>query len=132
MNETPFLILHKVRGLPTFDIALRFDEVPDRYDHEGRVKHYIDAFDQIEDDLPPWWVVPASGLRAYPFQWWALEDLVDASDINHAGFHDRPIHFEDKLPVDWPEHRPIPTPRLALASIAALLGIVPVKIERRF
>lgn len=63
------LILHKVRGEPAFDVA-----------HE------------LEPDV---WIVSTSGHRAYPVRTWQLDELVDASDINNNGGHNRPTDYED-------------------------------------
>jgi hypothetical protein len=43
-----YLIAHKVRGEPAFDVAVKM-EMPDG----------------------PWWIIPTSGHRAYPF--WNME-----------------------------------------------------------
>ena len=76
-TSEPYLILHKVRGEPAFDVAVQL-----------HVK--------CESDPGPWWVIPTSGHRAYPLRWWRLDDLRDISDINHAGFHDAPTHHDDE------------------------------------
>ena len=75
-----FLILHKVRGEPAFDIAspIRIGE---------------------EDG----WIIPTSGHRCYPYRKWCLEDLADISDINFDGYHDAPW-THDTVPEDWPDH----------------------------
>jgi hypothetical protein len=78
---TQYLILHKVRGEPAFDVAEKL---------------------QIGDEEG--WIIPTSGHRAYPFMTWGLEDLVDSSDINRNGYHPMPTAFEDKLPAEWPDH----------------------------
>ena len=80
-----YLILHCVRGEPAFDIAERCDEMG------------------IDSDPGPWWIIPTSGHRAYPYRNWNLADLVDASDINAAGNHDHP-YYRDEIPVGWPDH----------------------------
>jgi len=46
-----YLILHKVRGEPAFDIAQKIE---------------------VEDE--EWWIIPTSGHRAYPSKIWKLED----------------------------------------------------------
>jgi hypothetical protein len=46
-----FLILHKVRGKPAFDIA-----------------------EQMEMGDEVWWIIPTSGHRAYPWSFWKLGD----------------------------------------------------------
>src|SRR4029077_6392662 len=75
-----FLILHKVRGEPAFDIA-----------------ECIGAAEDI-------WIIPTSGHRCYPYRKWALEDLIDVSDINASGYHCAPWSFDHTLPPDWPDH----------------------------
>lgn len=52
-----YLILHKVRGKPAFDIAHKL---------------------QIGDEEG--WIVSTSGHRAYPTAMWLLQDLADVSD----------------------------------------------------
>ena len=77
-----YLILHKVRGEPALDVAIKM---------------------QVGNDF--WWIIPTSGHRAYPGYWWNLEDLRDVSDINANGWHDCPNDFLDKaLPADLPDH----------------------------
>ena len=53
------LVLLKVRGQPAFDIAERLE---------------------MEDGDEEWWIIPTSGHRAYPVDWWELEYLFDGSD----------------------------------------------------
>ena len=48
--------------------------------------------------------MPTSGHRAYPYRWWPLEDLSDISDINAAGYHERPASLDHTIPSDWPDH----------------------------
>lgn len=56
-----YLIAHKVRGEVAFDIAEKM-EVPDDYDN-------------------PWWIIPTSGHRAYPYWDCALENLFEDANI---------------------------------------------------
>lgn len=83
-EPTHYLILHKVRGEPAFDIAHKL---------------------QIGEEEG--WIIPTSGHRAYPIMHWALEELIDASDYPHrspfgyaerplAGWSDLPDHYETK------------------------------------
>ena len=81
MSGELYLILHRVRGEPAFDIASRLD-----IGSAGG------------------WIVPTSGHRAYPYRWWPLEDLMDTSDINNYGNHERPASLDHTLPSDWPDH----------------------------
>jgi len=80
---TQYLILHKVRGEPAFDVAEK-----------------LEPYKNGEEN----WIIPTSGHRAYPFMSWNLEDLMDTSDINNAGNHPRPATFDDRVPDDWPDH----------------------------
>lgn len=79
MSDT-YLILHKVRGEPAFDIAERVT---------------------IADEDA--WIISTSGWRAYPLRWWLVEDLADISDYPHqypqrvadaADLSTIPDHFE--------------------------------------
>jgi hypothetical protein len=94
MSDELYLILHRVRGEPAFDIAQKMSDMS-----------------RDED----WWIIPTSGHRAYPYRWWILEDLADVTDINNEGFHDRPATFDHTVPADWPDHyrqraKPNPNP----------------------
>ena len=55
-QSEPYLILHKVRGEPAFDVAVQMHV-------------------ECESDPGPWWVIPTSGHRAYPCLSWKLTDL---------------------------------------------------------
>jgi len=76
-----YLILHKVRGGPAFDIA----------------QHVVIGSEQG-------WIIPTSGHRAYPWRSWPLEDLADISDITSCRTHDQPWTHDGDLPADWPDH----------------------------
>jgi hypothetical protein len=65
---TLYLIAHKVRGDPALDVACK-----------------------MEMSDGPWWIIPTSGHRAYPY--WSAP-LVDT--ITHV-----PL-----MPNDWPDHYP--------------------------
>jgi hypothetical protein len=74
-----FLILHKVRGQPAFDIAEPM---------------------QIGDEHG--WIIPTSGHRAYPY--WQVEIETDEASCwlakaDYIGVVDFP-----KLPDNWPDH----------------------------
>jgi len=75
-----YLILHKVRGEPQYDIA----EKCMIGDEEG-------------------WVLSTCGHRAYPFRYWTLDDLKDVSDINNDGYHNR-LSAMLSVPDNWPDH----------------------------
>lgn len=58
-----YLIAHKVRGEPAFDVAIRMEcpECPEGTDQ---------GFCAECDGTGYWWIIPTSGHRAYP--WWDL------------------------------------------------------------
>lgn len=106
----PYLILHKVRGAPAFDIAVRAE------------------FEDGEE----YWVVSSSGHRAYPTKWWELEYLADGSDYPHA----IPYEYLDRpFPEGWPDHySPREAPAVIATSALSLLsriGLAAAPLKRR-
>lgn len=78
-----FLIAHKVRGEPAFDIA-------DRADDMGTAS-----------DPGPWWIIPTSGHRAYPYWYQHLNQLGAVKD----DVPDLPLdHVVPPMPDPWPDH----------------------------
>ena len=73
----PFLILHKVRGEPSFDIAVQIGE-----DSDG-----------------PLWIIPTSGHRAYPYRRWSLNELE-----HYQLVHPLAIQKHQPIPLEWPDH----------------------------
>ena len=76
-----YLIAHKVRGQPAFDIAERI---------------------QIGDEEG--WIIPTSGHRAHPYRHWKMDDLYDGSDMDMP----QPTYVLDNVdpPTDLPDHYP--------------------------
>lgn len=75
----PYLILHKVRGEPAFDIAEKI---------------------QIGDEEG--WIIPTSGHRAYPY--WE-EELDEIGGVVHDyGGWDKLSNNVPDMPPDWPDH----------------------------
>jgi len=82
-----YLIAHKVRGEPAFDIAI--------------------ILDVLDEDGDPIWIIPTSGHRAYPAEIWPLYDYFpsyrqwDQSDVanlpDHYACNDRPIRGAPSL-----------------------------------
>jgi hypothetical protein len=97
-NPEPFLILHKVRGEPAFDVAHQMD-CPECHDSGWGDGKECDAC----EGQGYWWIVSTSGHRAYPVRYWALSELADISDINAYNNHNRPYYMDD-IPADWPDH----------------------------
>jgi hypothetical protein len=107
-----YLILHKVRGEPAFDIADKL---------------------QIGDEEG--WIIPTSGHRAYPYLHWDMNDLFDGSDINKDGFHNKPIDLIESCPSDLPDHYQCevgsaPKPNLNIMSLIS--NLLPKMKDRRF
>jgi hypothetical protein len=60
-----FLIAHKVRGETAFDIAIRCDDMG------------------TPSDPGPWWIIPTSGHRAYPYWQAPLSELYWLGQMEH-------------------------------------------------
>jgi hypothetical protein len=99
-----YLIAHKVRGEPAFDIAWQLDG--------------------IDDDGDPIWIIPTSGHRAYPY-WHYLLDRV----FNVMFLVDKPTTTMPDIHDHYPDS---PSPTRPKLDISALLSPAPMKIERRF
>lgn len=123
----PFLILHKVRGEPAFDIAIKMD-CPICKDQEIDGE---DAFECSECDDGFWWIIPTSGHRAYPYWTEAL------ANIELSGFPVMTVidYIHDELmPSPWPDHYPSRSgdaPKIDLSSVVAALA-PQEPVERRF
>ena len=106
MNDELYLILHKVRGEPAFDIAIRCDDMG------------------TESDPGPWWIISTSGWRAYPF------DQISLHNVSAEWIVECP-----PIPADWPDHfTTIHAPRSPPAlDLLAKLGLKEVgePIKRR-
>lgn len=118
----PYLILHKVRGEPAFDIAIKLcgGDRPcqpncGQWDGEACA---------AEDD----WIIPTSGHKAHPI-WF--------SEIAYDGIHLISIidTIMPKMPPDWPDHyacnnKPAKAEKSFTSTILDKLGLTP-KINRR-
>jgi len=97
MSE-PYLILHKVRGEPAFDIAERME---------------------VEGYEEPWWIIPTSGHRAYPYWHNLLDEFgVDLSYPGEPEFLTLGAMIT-KMPPDWPDHYEASASRSRLATAAS-------------
>lgn len=107
----PYLILHKVRGAPAFDIAIQI---------------------QIGDEEG--WIIPTSGHRAYPYYNVSLNDL--RLDPIEYGYFKSIGSIIPRMPDDYePDHyscnsKPAQRPTL-FTGLLEQLGMVK-KVERRF
>lgn len=123
MSE-PYLIAHLVYGSPAFDIAIRCDDMG------------------TESDPGPWWIIPTSGHRAYPYWYIAMDQLYPEELIYGDSALDYANSVGDALllgklpaPPDWPDHyTTYAAPRTGLiTNLAERLGFVPkpTTINRR-
>jgi hypothetical protein len=109
MNQ--FLILHKVRGEPQFDVA------------ERTTIGYEDV-----------WVLCTCGHRAYPYRVWPMPaiwscNIEDTDKHTRHKFHQ--LITETVVPPDWPDHYASkPEPKLKLNILEIVSKILP-KIKRR-
>lgn len=104
-----FLIAHKVRGEPAFDIASRlpcplcqaYESVTGAWCEPERAQADCDECDR----LGFWWIIPTSGHRAYPYNWayYEFESLLPPGN---------------EMPPDLPDHY-IATARPSDASASA-------------
>lgn len=78
MSDELYLVAHKVRGEPAFDIA----------QHLTCPKcNATDDHCTACDGVGHWWIVPTSGHRAYPIMNWLLSDLRDRDKFGgHSPF----------------------------------------------
>jgi len=74
MNEL-YLILHKVRGEPAFDVAQKME---------------------MDDDA--WWIIPTSGHRAYPYWYEELSEVIAGNRLDIAR------NGPPAMPSDAPDH----------------------------
>ncbi len=111
----PFLILHKVRGRPAFDIAIRVT---------------------IGEEEA--WIIPTSGHRAYPYQAWSIDDLCIEGMYDNGGNHYINNELHDNR-EGWPslaDHyqvndRKAPSLFPSASALLAALGLGSKPIKRR-
>lgn len=108
-----FLIAHKVRGEAAFDIAQRCDDMG------------------TPDDPGPWWIIPTSGHRAYPYWHEPLQTI--EGDLGQ----DYLESILSMIPADLPDHYPAPrahepAPKINPRRLLETLGLAkPLIINRR-
>jgi hypothetical protein len=122
-----FLIAHKVRGEPAFDVACHMD-CPNCH---GGHDLFDDAYECTEcDSTGFWWIVPTSGHRAYPYWYHDLFDLY--SNPEQGTLNCREMIGNDEVPDNWPDHYQARSAPTAPAGLAALLAKrKPLNVERR-
>lgn len=128
MTDDLYLVAHKVRGEPAFDIATRMPcGLCAGHGHD------LDGVCHECDSLGYWWIIPTSGHRAFPYASWDLDHLYSGSGNADACFPIEDELAEIPMPPDLPDHyttREAPT-----ISLISALGIRPAALpplKRRF
>jgi len=109
-----YLIAHKVRNEPAFDIAVRM-ECPEC---QGRGKeNRRDGMACMECDATGhWWIIPTSGHRAYPCSCIPLNELRHDPDVARVlgSVVDDPLPMMEGLPDHY---RVGPAPRVDIRAL---------------
>lgn len=126
-----FLIAHKVRSAPAFDIATRlpcplcqaYESVTGAWCEPERQQADCDECDQ----LGFWWIISTSGHRAYPWHYWPWDELACDSRICTYEFDPIPIQF-GQMPEGLVDHyiataEPHPAGDPSAPSLAERLGL---------
>jgi hypothetical protein len=121
-----YLILHKVRGEPVFDIADRLrcpvcEPMRQGLDHG---QDYAGNCTSCDDGY--WWIIPTSGHRAYPYVEWPLDSILPAGATD-------PDNLEYAIPPDWPDHYPMDAGEAPKSNFNIMTIISPMmsKFKRR-
>lgn len=137
MTDSPdylYLIAHKVRGEPAFDVAIQMP-CPLCQDYESVTGARCEAERSQEDCVECdrvgfWWIISTSGHRAYP--WWHTK-LENIDDTYELSFEPTMLEGPGSMPPDLPDHYTAPaeprTPRPAF--LTSLLAKPHVRIPRR-
>lgn len=113
MNE-PFLILHKVRGEPAFDIAIKLCDGP------APCQPNCGRYPGCKEE--PWWIIPTSGHRAYPY--WHTSVCTDGLQLWFSNETDLCHWNLPPMPEGLPDHYAVndrPTTVTTTQSVADLL-----------
>lgn len=99
-----YLIAHRVRGAPAFDIAQQME---------------------VGDEV--WWIIPTSGHRAYPYNSWPMTEL--EGDVGQ-GYWEAILQ---ECPLDLPDHYETTAAKGGGRSLDDIIARLrpKVKIERR-
>ena len=117
-----FLIAHKVRGEPAFDVALQMS-CP--LCESFRMETFGDwACDEC-DTTGHWWIIPTSGHRAYPFVATDLKHLYLQPGGIVYSYHEFSQSF--KMPPDLPDH--YTTSTASSPKAAELIKLFKTKVE---
>lgn len=112
-----FLIAHKVRGEPAFDVAVQI-ECPLCCNGYIADDVGIPIICSECDGTARWWIIPTSGHRAYPYWSFTLERLME--DLISI----------PPLPASLPDHYPTSSTHKPKLDLLALMP-KPAPIRRR-
>ncbi len=123
----PYLIAHKVRGEPAFDIAVRM-QCPECNGDDAMQMSCGEC-----DYLGYWWIVSTSGHRAYPFNSWSLDELFWAPtcDDPKTPITDASEAIMNKDWSDWPDHYRHGAEEKRTIDVSSLTKPKPFKMNRR-
>lgn len=107
-----YLVAHKVRGEPAFDIATRMDCPLCNGIECEVVCHECDS-------LGFWWIIPTSGHRAFPYWDCTLADCL----VNGAGEYESIVYGVPPMPESLPDH--YPDRKAPSNDLSALLAALP-------
>jgi hypothetical protein len=134
MTAELYLIAHKVRGEPAFDIAERMtcavcgqDEIAEDNAHPERWGCTPGPGCQECNGLGYWWIIPTSGWRAYP--WWNAR-LIDIDDTYELDFVNSILKSPGPMPPDLRDHYQVTAEPKRTIDVSALLQNAP-KLFRR-
>jgi len=111
-----YLIAHKVRGEPAFDIAERVECA--ECEGERRVMSSYDRVNCVEcDSLGYWWIIPTSGHRAYLYY--------------SAELPENFVCSVPDMPPDLPDHYRAKAEPKRTIDVSTLTQPKPFKMNRR-
>lgn len=98
-----FLIAHRCRGEPTFDVAERMI-CPSCDVGESKVK---DDYCEECNDEGYWWILSTSGYRAHPWEYHLLSTIqFYGNNSMQRMLNDMPLNALDCFPINSPSHKP--------------------------
>lgn len=99
-----YLVAHRVRGEPAFDIAQQISCSICGGAGKDTIADSIEEIECIEcDAIGFWWIIPTSGHRAYPYHYWPWDELACDSRISEHEFDPIPIQL-GTMPPDLQDH----------------------------
>ena len=131
MSNELYLVAHKVRGEPAFDVASRMECA---VCHATEVDFEVPATADCHecDGTGFWWIIPTSGHRAYPWWYWPWRELAcDSHKTYDDDTHFMPI-IAPPMPSNLPDHYATRASVAVPSGLAALLAKrKPLNVERR-